>query len=162
LKLTVICTVLWLRMSFGGCRGGRWRRPLQRRIIMLSGMMSPSGTAASDAVDGSPPAGSVVSCESGGEAMVHAVTIGLDIAKSVFQVHGVDGTGEVVLRRQLRRSQVLPFFAKQQACLIGIEACASSHFWARELAKFGHQVRLIPPSYVKPYVKRQKNDAADA
>jgi len=94
--------------------------------------------------------------------MVHAVTIGLDIAKSVFQVHGVDGTGEVVLRRQLRRSQVLPFFAKQQACLIGIEACASSHFWARELAKFGHQVRLMPPSYVKPYVKRQKNDAADA
>ena len=89
-------------------------------------------------------------------------TIGLDIAKSVFQVHGVDAAGQVVVRRQLKRRQVLAFFAKLPPCLIGIEACASSHHWARELKALGHTVRLIPPAYVKPYVKRQKNDAADA
>jgi transposase len=89
-------------------------------------------------------------------------TIGLDIAKSVFQVHGVDAAGQVVVRRQLKRRQVLAFFAKLAPCLIGIEACASSHYWARELQALGHTVRLIPPAYVKPYVKRQKNDAADA
>ena len=89
-------------------------------------------------------------------------TIGLDIAKSVFQVHGVDAAGQVVVRRQLKRRQVLAFFAKLPPCLIGIEACASSHYWARELQALGHTVRLIPPAYVKPYVKRQKNDAADA
>jgi transposase len=94
--------------------------------------------------------------------MGEVVTVGLDIAKSVFQVHGVDGAGEVAVRRQLRRAQVLAFFAKLPACLIGIEACATAHHWARELAALGHQVRLMPPSYVKPYVKRQKNDAADA
>jgi transposase len=89
-------------------------------------------------------------------------TIGLDIAKNVFQVHGIDGDGEVVFRRQLRRRQVLPFFSKQPRCLIGMEACATSHHWARELEKLGHEVRLMPPRYVKPYVKRNKNDAADA
>ncbi len=89
-------------------------------------------------------------------------TIGLDIAKSVFQVHGVDSAGQVVVRRQLKRRQVLAFFGKLPPCLIGIEACASSHYWARELQALGHTVRLIPPAYVKPYVKRQKNDAADA
>jgi transposase len=89
-------------------------------------------------------------------------TIGLDIAKSVFQVHGVDAAGQVVVRRQLKRRQVLGFFAKLPPCLVGIEACASSHYWARELQALGHTVRLIPPAYVKPYVKRQKNDAADA
>lgn len=94
--------------------------------------------------------------------MDQAVTIGLDIAKSVFQVHGVDRRGTVVVRRQVRRAQLLPFFAKLPACLIGIEACATAHHWARELTRFGHQVRLMPPSYVKPYVKRRKNDAADA
>jgi transposase len=94
--------------------------------------------------------------------MRKVVTVGLDIAKSVFQVHGVDGAGEVTVRRQLRRAQVLAFFAKLPACLIGIEACATAHHWGRELAALGHQVRLMPPSYVKPYVKRQKNDAADA
>ncbi|QEL22971.1 IS110 family transposase [Bosea sp. F3-2] len=94
--------------------------------------------------------------------MDQAITIGLDIAKSVFQVHGVDRSGTVVVRRQVRRAQLLPFFAKLPACLIGIEACATAHHWARELIKLGHQVRLMPPSYVKPYVKRQKNDAADA
>jgi transposase len=89
-------------------------------------------------------------------------TIGLDIAKSVFQVHGVDATGQVVLRRQLRRRHVLAFFQKLPPCLVGIEACASSHHWSRELQALGHRVRLMPPAYVKPYVKRQKNDATDA
>ncbi len=89
-------------------------------------------------------------------------TIGLDIAKNVFQVHGVDGEGEVVVRRQLRRSQVLAFFRKQPACLVGIEACATAHHWAREIEQLGHEVRLMPASYVKAYVKRNKNDAADA
>src|SRR6476659_1460300 len=89
-------------------------------------------------------------------------TIGLDIAKSVFQVHGVDATGQVVVRRQLKRRLVLTFFQKVPPCLVGIEACASSHHWSRELQALGHTVRLIPPAYVKPSVKRQKNDAADA
>ena len=89
-------------------------------------------------------------------------TIGLDIAKSVFQVHGIDAQGEVVMRQQLRRARVLPFFQKLPPCLVGVEACASSHYWARELQALGHSVRLMPPAYVKPYVKRQKNDAADA
>jgi transposase len=89
-------------------------------------------------------------------------TIGLDIAKSVFQVHGIDAVGNVVIRRQLKRRYVLPFFQKLPSCLVGIEACASSHYWSRELQALGHTVRLMPPAYVKPYVKRQKNDAADA
>jgi transposase len=89
-------------------------------------------------------------------------TIGLDIAKSVFQVHGVDADGQVVIRRQLKRRYVLAFFQKLPPCLVGIEACASSHHWSRELQAFGHTVRLMPPAYVKPYVKRQKNDMADA
>jgi len=89
-------------------------------------------------------------------------TIGLDIAKNVFQVHGVDETGEVVIRKQLRRSRVMPFFKKLPSCLIGIEACATSHHWSRELQALGHEVRLMPAGYVKAYVKRNKNDAADA
>ena len=89
-------------------------------------------------------------------------TIGLDIAKSVFQVHGVDAAGQVVVRRQLRRRHVLAFFQKLPPCLVGIEACASSHHWSRELQTLGHTVRLMPPAYVKPYVKRQKNDSTDA
>jgi transposase len=89
-------------------------------------------------------------------------TIGLDIAKSVFQVHGVDAGGQVVVRRQLKRRSVLVFFQKLPRCLVGIESCASSHHWSRELQALGHIVRLIPPAYVKPYVKRQKNDATDA
>jgi transposase len=94
---------------------------------------------------------------------MQAITIiGLDIAKSVFQVHGVDATGQVVIRRQLKRRYVLAFFQKLSPCLIGIEACASSHHWSRELQALGHSVRLMPPAYVKPNVKRQKNDAADA
>ena len=94
--------------------------------------------------------------------MEQVITIGLDIAKNVFQVHRVDGAGETVIRRQLRRSQVLPFFTKLGPCLVGMEACATAHHWAREIAKLGHEVRLMPARYVKPYVKRNKNDAADA
>jgi transposase len=94
---------------------------------------------------------------------MHTITtIGLDIAKSVFQVHGVDAAGQVVIRRQLKRRYVLAFFQKLPPCLVGIEACASSHHWSRELQAAGHTVRLMPPAYVKPYVKRQKNDATDA
>ena len=89
-------------------------------------------------------------------------TVGLDIAKSVFQVHGVDAGGQVVIRRQLKRRYVLTFFENLAPCLVGIEACASSHYWSRELQALGHSVRLMPPVYVKPYVKRQKNDMADA
>jgi transposase len=89
-------------------------------------------------------------------------TIGLDIAKSVFQVHGVGAEGNIILRRQLKRRYVLAFFQKLPPCLVGIEACASSHHWWRELQALGHTVRLMPPAYVKPYVKRHKNDATDA
>jgi transposase len=88
--------------------------------------------------------------------------IGIDLAKNVFQVHGVDAAEKLVLKKQLRRSQVLEFFSKLSPCLIGMEACATSHQWARELKKLGHDVRLMPASYVKAYVKRGKNDAADA
>ena len=89
-------------------------------------------------------------------------TIGLDIAKSVFQVHGVDADGGVVVRRQLKRRYVLAFFEKLAPCLIGMEACASAHHWSRQLQALGHTVRLMPPAYVRPYVKRHKNDATDA
>ena len=89
-------------------------------------------------------------------------TIGLDLAKNVFQVHAISSTGEVVVRRALRRAQVLPFFSKLPPCLVGMEACGTSHHWARELARLGHEVRQMPPAYVKPYVKRGKTDAGDA
>ena len=94
--------------------------------------------------------------------MGEVTTIGIDLAKNVFQVHAVDEAGCVIERRQLRRSQVLPFFAKQPRCLVGMEACATAHHWAREITALGHEVRLMPPRYVKPYVKRNKNDMADA
>ena len=93
---------------------------------------------------------------------MQVTTIGVDLAKHVFQVHVVDAEGEVVLRRKLRRAEVVGFFAKLPPILIGMEACATSHHWARQLGALGHLVRLIPPAYVKPFVKRQKNDAADA
>lgn len=89
-------------------------------------------------------------------------TIGLDLAKHVFQVHGVDAEGAVAVRKQLRRSAVLKFFADTAPCTVGIEACSSAHYWAREIAALGHTVKLMPPAYVKPYVKRGKNDMADA
>src|SRR5262245_65762041 len=89
-------------------------------------------------------------------------TIGFDIAKPIFQVHGVNPDGKVVIRQQLRRARVLGFFKKLSSRVVGIEACASSHHWSRELQALGHTVRLMPPAYVTPYVKRQKNDATDA
>jgi len=89
-------------------------------------------------------------------------TVGLDLAKSIFQVHAINGGGDVVVRKALRRRQVLSFFAKLPSCLVGLEACGTSHHWARELTKLGHEVRLMPPAYVKPYVKRGKTDAIDA
>ncbi len=94
--------------------------------------------------------------------MNEVTTIGLDLAKNVFQVHGVDASGETVIRRQLRRRQMISFFKKAPPCLIGVEACPTSHHWARELGALGHMVRIMPANYVKPYVKRNKNDAADA
>jgi transposase len=93
---------------------------------------------------------------------MQVTTIGLDIAKNVFQVHGVDQHGKVVLRKRLSRGKVLAFFANLPPCLIGLEACGGAHYWARELTKLGHEVRLMPPQYVRPYVKTNKHDAADA
>jgi len=94
--------------------------------------------------------------------MTEVHVVGLDIAKSVFQLHGLDEAGTIVLQKRLTRARLLPFIEKLSPCLVGIEACATSHYWAREIAKFGHEVRLMPAQYVKPYVKRQKNDMADA
>src|SRR4029079_19149196 len=95
-------------------------------------------------------------------SMGEVTTIGLDLAKHVFQVHGVDGEGAAVLRKQLRRAQVLAFFSRLPPCLVGLEACATAHYWGRELRALGHEVRLMPAQYVKAYIKRNKHDAADA
>src|SRR6202140_4749689 len=97
-----------------------------------------------------------------GAVQMQVTTIGLDIAKNVFQIHGIDAKEKVVVRKQLRRSQVIAFFAAVPPCLIGMEACATAHHWARELRKLGHEARLLPAKDVKAYVKRNKNDAADA
>ena len=94
--------------------------------------------------------------------MGEVTTIGLDLAKHVFQVHGVDAEGATVLRKQLRRAQVLAFFSRLPPCLVGLEACATAHYWGRELRALGHEVRLMPAQYVKAYIKRNKHDAADA
>src|SRR5689334_9062506 len=94
--------------------------------------------------------------------MTKIITIGVDLAKNVFQVHGVDASGAVVLRRQLKRAAVEKFFAGLPPCLVGMEACGSAHHWARVIGRYGHEVRLMPPAYVKPYVKRNKNDGRDA
>src|SRR5688572_19716339 len=108
-------------------------------------------------------------CQSGGiehhlreASMGEASTIGVDLAKSVFQIHGADASGAILFRKKLRRHQVLTFFAAQPPCTVAMEACGSAHYWAREIGRLGHHVRLIPPAYVKPFVRRQKNDAADA
>ena len=89
-------------------------------------------------------------------------TVGIDLAKNVFQVHGVDERGKAVLRKQLRRAQVAMFFGNLPPCVIGMEACASAHYWGRTLQRYGHMVRLMASQFVKPYVKTHKNDAADA
>ncbi len=94
--------------------------------------------------------------------MSEIITVGLDLAKNVFQAHGADAAGRAVLRKKLRRDQVLAFFAQLPACVVAMEACGGAHFWGREIGKLGHEVQLIPPAYVKPFVKRQKSDAADA
>ena len=94
--------------------------------------------------------------------MSEITTIGLDLAKHVFQVHGIDPEGTTVLRRRLRRNQVLAFFSRLPRCVVGLEACATAHYWARELGALGHEVRLMPAQYVKAYIKRNKHDAADA
>src|SRR5215218_4382912 len=114
-----------------------------------------------------PPTASM--CHSGGvehhlreASMGEVSTIGLDLAKSAFQAHGADASGAVLFRRKLRRYQLLAFFSSQPPCTVAMEACGSAHHWAREISRLGHAVRLIPPAYVKPFVKRQKNDAADA
>ena len=93
--------------------------------------------------------------------MSEITTVGLDLAKNVFQLHGADATGRAVRRRKLRRGQVLEFLAGLPSCTVVMEACGGAHHWGREIGKLGHEVRLIPPAYVKPFVRRQKNDAAD-
>ncbi len=93
---------------------------------------------------------------------MNITTVGLDLAKNVFQVHAIDDAGEFVVGKALRRRQMMPFFSKLDPCLVGMEACATSHYWARQLTALGHQVKLMPPIYVKPYVKRGKTDAGDA
>jgi transposase len=94
--------------------------------------------------------------------MLEITTVGLDLAKNVFQAHGADASGRAVLRKKLRRDQVLAFFAQLPRCVVALEACGGAHFWGREIGRLGHEVRLIPPAYVKPFVKRQKSDMADA
>ncbi len=94
--------------------------------------------------------------------MTQITTLGLDLGKRVFQVHGVDVAGQIVLQQKLQRGQVAHFFSHLAPCLVGIEVCATAHYWARLIATYGHQVRLLPLAYVKPYVRRSKTDAADA
>src|SRR5580704_7156589 len=147
-----------------GCRSSLRRAPIRppsagrapsSAVVAVDG----SSTGATSAIDVGAVRAPMIRRS---QVMQTITTVGLDIAKSVFQVHCVDANGDVVVRRQLKRRYVLGFFQKLPPCLVGIEACASSHHWSRELKALGHTVRLIPPAYVRSYVKRQKNDAADA
>ena len=108
-----------------------------------------------------PPNG-IVMCQSGDANQPLKQTVGIDLAKNVFQLHGVDEFGKTVVKKQLRRDQVSEYFVNLPACLIGMEACGSAHYWARKLQGFGHTVKLMAPQFVKPYIKTNKNDAADA
>jgi hypothetical protein len=137
-----------------------WQMPeIERHLrrVMPVALMS-----AIDVVDGAPLDRHFVGVCGEESTMEDVAVIGLDLAKSVFQVHGVDGGGRVVLRWRLSRSKLLPFFAGLPRCLVGMETCASANHWAREFMALDHEVRLMPPQYVKPYVKRSKNDASDA
>lgn len=124
----------------------------------------PSRAIGAPLMEGMAPAPGIAMCHIGGcqqnprrgPSLKEITTIGLDLAKNLFPVHAVDATGAVVIRRQVRRAQRLPFFSRLAPCLIGVEARAGAHYWARELTKFGHEVRLIPPSYVTPFVKRAR------
>ena len=135
------------------------------RCTCATRVLIPGTSSACDAVDGvhhpAKKPGKVLGQQME-EVMMQVVTVGLDIAKNVFHAYGVDADGEKAFSRRLRRAKVEAFFAKMEPCLIGIEACATAHYWARTFKKLGHQVRLMPPAYVKPYVKTQKNDEADA
>src|SRR5260221_13960202 len=104
----------------------------------------------------------VSNCHLKEASMEQTITIGLDIAKQVFQAHGADAAGDVLFRKRITRAKLIAFLAAQPPCIVAMEACAGAHYWAREIGKLGHRVRLIAPAYVKPFVKRQKNDAADA
>src|SRR5215203_4525093 len=154
-------------MSHHGAHGTEWTLVAPNELARLASLQLVATRRLPRVQGGRPPTALV--CQSGGvehhsreASMGQVSTIGLDLAKSVFQVHGADASGAVVLRKKLRRIQVLSFFAALPPCTVAMEACGGSHHWAREMTRLGHTVRLIPPAYVKPFVKRQKNDMADA
>src|SRR3954452_4441616 len=164
-------------MSHHGAQGTEWTLVAPNELARLASLHPVATRRLPRVQDGRPRTASACqggrpltasACQGGvdrplEEASVgQANTIGLDIAKRVFQAHGADASGRVVFRKRLVRAKVLEFFAAQPPCTVAMEACAGAHHWARELGKLGHTVRLIPPAYVKPYVKRQKNDRADA
>jgi len=152
-------------MSHHGAQGTEWTLVAPNELARLASLQRPgtSGRYRVDAPRRHRGAKVVVLTATLREASVTEVsTIGLDLAKNVFQAHAASASGAILFRKKLRREQVLAFFAAQPRCLVAMEACASAHYWAREIAKLGHEVRLIAPTYVKPFVKRQKNNAADA
>jgi hypothetical protein len=151
---------------------GAWRISAAGRRFSVSKSGCPTDPKAHlIAMGWTPPPSTASKCQSGaggdhltrmGASAMNITTVGIDLAKNVFQVHGVDARGKVVVRKQLRREQMAPFFVNLPPCLIGMEACGGAHHWGRKLQRFGHTVRLMPSQYVKPYVTTNKNDAADA